>query len=164
MKAVLDSSVIIALSKTGHLRLLKNLFQEIIIPKAVYVEICVKGKGLKGDRELAKAKSRGEVTVKEPKDRKMVAALIDPLGKGEAEAITLAIEEKADTLIIDDRLARRKATSMGIPIGGTLKVLRTMYDRKLYSLNEFIETVQTLKNLGFYISDDVIKRVSNLNE
>ena len=164
MKAVLDSSVFIALSKTGHLRLLKNLFQEIIVPQAVYEEIRVKGMGLTGDRELGEAVSRGEVTVKEPKDHKMVAALIDPLGKGEAEAITLAIEEKADSLIMDDRLARRKAISMGIPISGTLRVLRMMYDLKLYSLNEFVETLQTLKNIGFHIGDDVIKRVSNLHE
>lgn len=164
MRAVLDSSVIIALTKTGHLRLLKNLFQEIIIPQAVYEEICVKGKGLTGDRELAEVKTRGEVTVKEPEDRNMVAALIDPLGKGEAEAITLAIEINADILIMDDRLARRKAASMGIPIGGTLRVLRMMYDHKLYSLNEFVETLQTLKNVGFHISEDVIKRVSTLHE
>jgi predicted nucleic acid-binding protein len=44
-RAVLDSSVIIALSHLKHLQTIDGLFKETIIPRAVYEEICVKGKG-----------------------------------------------------------------------------------------------------------------------
>jgi len=44
-KAVLNSSVIIALSSIGYLNKLKHVFEEILIAKAVYEEICGKGRG-----------------------------------------------------------------------------------------------------------------------
>lgn len=54
-KAVLNSSVIIALSTLGYLNKLKHIFKEILITKAVYEEICVRGHGLIGERELLEA-------------------------------------------------------------------------------------------------------------
>jgi predicted nucleic acid-binding protein len=40
-KAVLNSSVLIALSATGHLDKLGNVFEEPLVARAVYEEICV---------------------------------------------------------------------------------------------------------------------------
>ena len=51
-KVVLNSSVIIALSTLGYLNKLKHVFKEVLTPRAVYEEICVRGRGLIGDREL----------------------------------------------------------------------------------------------------------------
>jgi predicted nucleic acid-binding protein len=45
-KVVLDSSVIIALSNLGYLHYLNQIFSDILIPNAIYEEICVKGAGL----------------------------------------------------------------------------------------------------------------------
>jgi hypothetical protein len=49
-KVVLNSSVLIALSATGHLDKLGNAFEEPLVARAVYEEICVKGHGLLGPR------------------------------------------------------------------------------------------------------------------
>ena len=54
-KVVLNSSVIIALSTLGYLNKLKQIFTEILIAKAVYEEICIRGRGLIGERELLEA-------------------------------------------------------------------------------------------------------------
>ena len=54
-KAVLNSSVIIALSTLGYLNKLRTLFKEILIAKAVFEEICFAGQGLIGERELQEA-------------------------------------------------------------------------------------------------------------
>ena len=97
-KAVLDSSVIIALSTLGYLHKLKNVFTEILIPRTVYDEICVRGLGLLGERDLLEAVKEGVITVKDVKNRLLVNALLDPLALGEAETITLTVEEKANTL------------------------------------------------------------------
>jgi hypothetical protein len=40
-KVVLNSSVLIALSATGHLDKLGNVFEEPLVARAVYEEICV---------------------------------------------------------------------------------------------------------------------------
>jgi len=77
-KVVLDSSVIIALSTLGFLHKLKHIFEEVLIARAVYQEICVKGRGLTSERELLKSLKEGLMTIKEVKNRLLVNALLDP--------------------------------------------------------------------------------------
>lgn len=49
---VVNSSIIIALSKLGLLRLLTELYDKIIIPKYVYREVAITGIGRPGSEEL----------------------------------------------------------------------------------------------------------------
>ncbi len=53
----------------------------------------------------------------------LVTIIQNKLIEGEAEAIALAIELNADELLIDERLGRREATRLGVPITGVLGVL-----------------------------------------
>ena len=158
-KVVLNSSVIIALSTLGYLNKLKHIFREVLTPRAVYEEICVKGRGLIGERELLEAVKDGLIIVKDVKNRLLVDALLDPLAMGEAETITLTVEETADHIVIDDKLARRRAKSMGLNVIGTLRVLRLMYDAKLIDKREILKALEKLREIGFRISDEVINKV-----
>ena len=157
-KAVLNSSVIIALSTLEYLDKLKHIFTEFLITRAVHGEICVRGCGLIGERELLEAVKDGLIIVKEVKNRLLVNALLDPLAIGEAETITLTVEERADYIVMDDKLARRRAKSMGLNVIGTLKVLRLMYDAKLIDEREILKALEKLKEIGFRISDEVINK------
>lgn len=159
-KAVLDSSTIIALSALGHLNKLKQIFREVLIPRAVYEEICVKGRGLVGERELLEAIRKGLIIDKEVKNRLLVNALLDPLAMGEAETIALTVEEKADYIVIDDKLGRRRAKAMGLNVIGTLRVLRLMYDNKLLDKHEILKALEKLKEIGFRISNEVTSKIS----
>ena len=67
-KAALNSSVIIALSATGHMDKLGNVFEEPLVARAVYGEICVQGHGLLGDAELSEAVKRGNVKTRKRED------------------------------------------------------------------------------------------------
>jgi hypothetical protein len=158
-KVVLNSSVIIALSTLGYLNKLKQIFKEILIAKAVYEEICIKGRGLIGERELLEAVKNNIIIVKDVKNRLLVNALLDPLAMGEAETITLASEERADHIVIDDKLARRRTKSMKLNVIGTLRILRLMYDAKLIDKHELIKALEKLKETGFRISEDITNRV-----
>ena len=158
-KVVLNSSVIIALSTLGYFNKLKQIFKEILIAKAVYEEICIKGRGLIGERELLEAVKNNIIIVKDVKNRLLVNALLDPLAMGEAETITLASEERADYTVIDDKLARRRAKSMKLNVIGTLRILRLMYDAKFIDKHELINALEKLKETGFRISEDIISRV-----
>jgi predicted nucleic acid-binding protein len=158
-RAVLNSSVIIALSTLGHLDKIKQVFKHVLIAKSVYEEVCIKGHGLTGEKELLKAVKEGEILVKDVHNRWLVNALLDPLAIGEAESIALAVEENADYIVLDDMLARRRAISMGLNVIGTLRILRLMYDAKLIEKSEFLNSLKKLREVGFRISDDVIRKV-----
>jgi predicted nucleic acid-binding protein len=161
-KAVLNSSALIALSATGHINKLQSIFDELIVARAVYEEICVKGRGLLGEAELTLATENGTVKIKRVTNCVTVNALLDPLGQGEAETITLAIEEEADYVVLDDRLARRKARTLGLNVIGTLRVLRMMLDSGLVSKEELAASLETLVQIGFRISTDIIEKVFKL--
>ena len=95
-----------------------------------------------------------------PQNNNLVEALIDPLGIGEAEAIALAIEENTDYLILDDRLARRKALNMRLPVIGTIRVLKMMYNQGVLESGSLIASLNALKEIGFRISDQVLKKAT----
>jgi len=153
----LNSSVIIALSFLSHLSKLSFLFDQILVANAVYDELCVAGRGLIGDAELSEAVKKGVIEVKDIEDRTLVNALTDSLSLGEAEAIALAVKERAEYIVIDDRLARRRAESLNLNVIGTLRVLRMMFDNGLIDKEEFLNSIEKLREVGFRISDKVIQ-------
>jgi predicted nucleic acid-binding protein len=56
---------------------------------------------------------------------------MEALDRGEREAIQLAEEQRADLLLIDERLGRSEAKRRGIPITGTLGILLAGGQRRL---------------------------------
>jgi predicted nucleic acid-binding protein len=158
-KVALNSSVIIALSTLGYLNKLKALFEDILIAKAVYEEICSAGQGLIGDRELEEAIKNHIIEVKEIKNQILVTALLDSIAVGEAETIALAIDEHADQIVLDDKAARRKAKTMKLNVIGTLRILRLMYDAKAINKTEFIHALDKLKEIGFRIDEEIVNKV-----
>lgn len=117
MRVVSDSTPIISLSSINKIELLKLLFNQIYIPKAVYKEI--KTKKLFGYKEIDSEWFK----VTDIKGGKYLGFLLNDLDAGEAEAIVLAKEIEADTLIIDERIGYDIAKSQHIFAIGTLSVL-----------------------------------------
>jgi len=158
-KVVLDSSVIIALSQLRHLNLLNRIFDEVLIPRAVYEEICIKGRGLTGDSEIRESVKNDLIKVKNIRNKILVNALLDPLALGEAEALTLAVGEEADYVVGDDKLARSRAKAMGLNVIGTLRVLRMFFNAGLISKSELLRALEDLRTNGFRISNEIIDKV-----
>ena len=120
MKVVSNSGPLINLAKVGQFTLLRDLFQHITIPPAVFEEVVVRGGGQPGADETNTAQwiMRGMLEQFDVAD--ILAAELD---RGEAEAIALALQEKADWLLIDERVGRRFAQRVGLKVKGTLGVL-----------------------------------------
>ena len=117
MLIVSDTSPITNLIKIDQLDLLKILFQQAIIPQKVYEELAdYENQGNVID-------SQSWIIVKAVKDQSAVERLKNILDPGEAEAIILAQELKANFLIIDERKGRKIAETRGITITGLLGVL-----------------------------------------
>ena len=134
--------------------LLPVLFGGIIIPVAVYAE-------------LQRAKdSRHEALLNAPwLQRAQVhnRALLEPflripLGLGEAEAIVLYQELKADALLIDESRGRREARKNAVRIIGLLGVLTLAKKEGLIAaVKPFIERL--ISETDFRCSESLIRQV-----
>ncbi|MDQ1318540.1 MAG: hypothetical protein QG588_2202 [Candidatus Poribacteria bacterium] len=127
MIIVSDSGPIISFARAGYLTLLRQLFQEIIIPEAIYEEIAIIGSGKAGSKEVI---SGQWIKKRKIENRLKVKQLPAILGLGEREAIILAQELNA-SLLIDDRKAREIAEENGVSCFGCLRVLKETKDKKL---------------------------------
>lgn len=97
--------------------LLEKLFTEIIIPEKVYEELT----DYEGQKE--EIDKRNWIVSRKVEDEEAIRKMSIHLDPGEAEAIILAKELKADFLIIDERKGRRIAEDHGLRIIGLLGVL-----------------------------------------
>lgn len=152
LKVVVNSTPIIALSKCGKLDLLRTLFGEIIIPEAVYTEVCTKEDTVSQD-----VKSSGSwihiQTIANNEDKKMYKSR---LHDGEVEVMILAQEIKADLVLIDDYAARSTAKYLKLPLGGTLGTLIVAKKRGLIA--SVSDVIDDMERNNIYYSED-LKRI-----
>jgi predicted nucleic acid-binding protein len=80
------------------------------------------------------------------------ASLAAELGPGEREAISLALEVRADILLIDERTGRREAEARHIEVAGTLAVLLQASLRGYFDLPE---AMKRLRQFGFRVSQPI---------
>lgn len=104
---VFDSTCLIGFERIGHLDLLPKLYTEVVVPPAVVAEF---------GRQLSWMK------VEPLSSPHLCNALRLTLGKGEAEAIALAVQMDGQ-LVTDDKQARSVAEAMGLRVVGTLGIL-----------------------------------------
>ena len=148
---IADSSCLIGLSKIGQLNILKALFGQVIIPAAVYQEVVIQGTGKAGSEEIQKAEWIICQTVQDTLAVKTLRT--QQLGKGECEAMVLALESQAEFVILDDGKARKIALSLELPIIGTVALLHKAAQKGF--LNDDLNNIlEQLKRVGFrYINE-----------
>lgn len=83
-------------------------------------------------------------------------APLHPLGKGETEAIAIALELKADAILIDEALGREEAKRVGLFILPTLAILERAAARGLLDLPE---TLDRLSKTTFRASPKLVQEV-----
>lgn len=120
MIVVSDTSSLCSLALINQISLLQQLYQTVIIPGVVADELASAPDSRITDillQQWIKIQSLNHSLLAEQLQRDR------GLDAGEAYAIALAIELKADSLLIDERLGRREAKKLGIPIIGILGIL-----------------------------------------
>lgn len=117
MIVVGDTSPISNLLKIGRIELLRDLYETVVIPAAVSREIDF----LEENRRLVA--EIDWIRVVELENRELLNLLDSELDTGEAEAIALSLELKADVLLIDEVDGRREAKNHGLDVTGLIGVL-----------------------------------------
>src|SRR5438093_946659 len=123
MKAVLDSGPIIHLSWIHCLDFLRILYDEVIVPTEVRDELMAVGPERIGYRDIVDALEAGWLKVQQLGASRSHSPIIG-VDRGEAAAILLAEEIRADIFVTDDRAARRVGFERGFTVTGTLGILR----------------------------------------
>ena len=158
MIVVCDTSAITNLAAVEHLHLLEALYDEVIIPEAVFRELVDAPQPVPGASE---AEDFGWIKVKAVTNTELVEQLGNSLDAGEAEAIALAVELRAGLLVLDERTGHWIATNLKLRVIGILGVLLAA------KANGLIPAVQPLLDrligqAGFWVSRAVYRRVLQL--
>lgn len=153
MKVVVNATPLIALSLINQLELLNELFDEVLVPPAVYEEVVIQGTGQPGAAELACVTW---IQVQAPSTSSTIEPLLLELDIGELQVLLLAQEVQADWVIIDERLGRRTAQAMNFPVKGTVGIMLAACQAGLLSKTVAMDAVVQLSQQGIRISSQVV--------
>ncbi len=120
MIVVSDAGPLIALAQIDHFDLLPSLYGELYISPDVLAEVTTSEPQRPGSEEV---RSASWIHVVETRDHVAVDLLKERLDTGESTAIVLAIEQRADVLLIDEVRGRRVAEARGLTTVGTIGTL-----------------------------------------
>ncbi len=148
MIVVSDTSAISALARVHELELLKSLFGTVVIPAKVYAELLELSQfGV----DVSAFQSAEWLIIRHPKQSDLLVGLLQRLDSGEAEAIALAVELKADLIIIDELEGRKAAAGLRLSITGIGGVLiRAKRAKLILSVKNLLDRLMTEAN--FYLS------------
>jgi uncharacterized protein len=120
MQVVSNTSPLSNLAVIGEINLLKEIYAKILIPPVVPAElICLPAI----QPIISTLITTGWLEIQTPGNLEVIQSLKQTLDPGESAAIALALDCKADRLLIDERLGRKIATQYGLKIRGVLGIL-----------------------------------------
>jgi predicted nucleic acid-binding protein len=152
-KVIVNSTPLIVLCGIGRLYILKDMYEEIFIPYAVFREVTAKEDSVCVQIRSARSWIRVE-EIKDHSEKKMYKA---KLHDGEVEVMILAQEQKADLIILDDNAAKKTAKYLGLTVTGTLGVL--VKAKRQGIIEEVRPILSEMKQNGFYIGRAVERMV-----
>ncbi|MDI6902123.1 MAG: hypothetical protein QMC77_00070 [Methanocellales archaeon] len=169
MLAVSNTSPLIFLAKVPELiDLSKRKFEKIIIPREVYSEAVERGLSSEDHsiRENAlrikKLVEGGFIEVRELKEVKLKNSLLEDLGLGEASAIALALQEKIENVLIDERGATTIARTFKLkPRPISLLPIEAFKNNQM-SKEDALRLLDELLINNYYLSSEDYKRIISL--
>ena len=142
MIVVSDTTAITTLLKAGDENLLHKLFGTVIVPPAVWNEL-----------RAFHSVLPDFIEVRSLSDSIRLAGT-ERLGRGETEAMQLALQIRADWLLLDDRQARATAVRLGIRcVALTGLLIKAKQLGHVRSVRELLERLE--QRGGLYLSDAV---------
>jgi predicted nucleic acid-binding protein len=142
------------------LSLLKDFFQEIFVPEEVWMESVENSGGAQDAKEIENAEWIHPVPIVDADLKKALRLTID---EGEAAAIVLALEQKADIILMDDYDGRAMAREYSLKVIGTIGILlKAKLEGKTHS---FKHDLDTLRSNGFWLDEALYLRlITEANE
>jgi predicted nucleic acid-binding protein len=160
---VFDASTLILLTKIDMLDIfIDHVKKRCLIPETVKNEVCIKG--MDEMPLIVKMIDEKKMHVVKAKDRKLIKKLMDDfhIDAGEAEAIAIALNNKAELVATDDRNAIRACKMLKIDFTSAIAILIRAVEKNLIARDEALIKLKTLGSLARYkstILNDALKRI-----
>jgi len=150
MVVVADTSPITALLHLRQLHLLNKLYGQVFIPSTVSAELNTL---ISFGYDISFLKQQDKFITCEAQNVRLIEVLSEHLDAGEAEAIALALELKAELLLIDEKIG---AHAEGISCKGVVGILIEAKKEGLISaIKPLLDNL--IINLKFRLSDKIYK-------
>lgn len=133
----------------GRSELLRDIYGEIVIPKAVHREVLAKH----DDAARLLSSNPSWVYVESAPEPDEASLMRARLHAGEVEAIMLARSTDADLIILDDNAAKKVAKHLGLGVTGTLGAL--VRAKREGFLKSVVPALADLESNSFYMSDRI---------
>ncbi len=157
MKIVFNSSPLIFLTRLGFLQKAVETFEHCYLPKYVEAEI-----GRKQDEARDVVKNLITSHTLEVRGIALISLankLSQRLGRGESEAIALAMELQADYVILDDAAARKEAMRLGVNVKGTLGITRKLHSVEKIRIEDLEEFYKKLRAIQFRVKRKIFDEI-----
>ncbi len=150
-----NTSPIFYLHRLRLLGLLQELYQKIIVPRAVVAELEV---GRRQGEDVPEIDSYEWIETRAIRSPQILGLSTD-FGSGETEVLALALEESDSLVIIDEKLARKIAHLRGLRVTGTAGVLlKAKQEGHIRAVKPFLDRLQ---DMHFHLSDSVRTLILN---
>ncbi len=151
---VCDAGPINALGGSGHIELLRHLFDHVIVPHEVSEEIMAWGEQAMGARAFQQATWLDIL----PTPTAGVETLLLTLDSGEASVIATASKINNVTVLIDEFAGRRVASNVyTLKVAGTGRVLLEAKRRNLIS--KVRPALDEMRANGYWMTDKVVAAI-----
>ena len=144
MIVVADTSPLNYLILIGEIEILQALYERVLIPRAVIVEL---SSPQSPDQVLTWVKKPPAWLEQKAVSVQAMTSIDESLDPGEREALALAVQEAADVVLIDDRSGRKAARRLDLLVTGTIGVLRAASERGLV---DFGVALRRLRRTSFH--------------
>ncbi len=160
MRVVSNTSPIYNLAAIGQLHLLRDQFEQVLIPTAVHEELFRISDPAEG-KAIRQALEDDWISILPVENRDTLHALTLDLDLGESEAIALALQLEVPIVLIDESDGRAIANRLGLQPTGILGVLLKAKDQgELESVRSAM--IDLREKAGFYIHSKLFEEVVRL--
>ena len=160
-----DAMVLIHLAKLSILEKSCDYFKKVLVPELVYDEI--KSENYPDSEIIKKIIATGKIKIKLVENKSLIKKANEfNIRDGEAQALALYWQEKANLLATDDDNVRSKKELLEIKIIGTPSIILKLYKEKRIDKEKLNASIEKLREIGWFsnaLLDSIILEV-NKNE
>lgn len=167
MIVIKDSMVLIHLAKITILENACDFFKNILIPEKVFEETVLKGKERSFDDAMLIESiiKKGKIRVMKIRKKELIKKINDfNVFGGEAEAVALYKQEKANYIATDDDSVRNKKEILEIRVIGTPSIILMLLNNKKIGTEKAIQSISKLRKIGWFSNEVMDKMLMEIEK